>query len=60
MFKEKQAFALLRAQLEKKRERECQSCRKFRYLAYNYRTKKKEKKKKRKNLKVDMGYWQLR
>ena len=52
MFKEKQAFALLRAQLEKKRERECQSCRKFRYLAYNYRTKKKrEEKEKEKTLK---------
>ena len=46
ILKEKQAFALLRVQLEERRERECWSYRKFGYLAYNCRTKKKEEKKK--------------
>jgi len=47
MLKEKQALALLRAQLERRRERECWSCRKFGHLVHNYRTRKKEKKEKR-------------
>ena len=47
MLKEKQVLALLRAQLEGRRERECWSYRKFRHLVYNYRTKKEEKKEKR-------------
>jgi len=46
MLKEKQALVLLKVQLE---EREYWSCRKFRHLVHNYRTKKeKEKKKKEK------------
>ena len=46
MLKEKQALVLLKVQLE---EREYCSCRKFRHLVHNYRTKKeKEKKKKEK------------
>ena len=47
MLKEKQALASLRVQLEERRERECWSCRKFRYLAHNYRTRKERERKKR-------------
>jgi len=47
ILKEKQALTSLRAQLERRRERECWSCRKFKYLAYNCRTRKEEEKKKR-------------
>ena len=46
ILKEKQAFTSLRAQLEERRERECWSYRKFRYLAHNCKTKKEERKEK--------------
>jgi len=49
MLTEKQALASLRAQLERRQKRECWSCRKFRHLVYNCRTKKGEKKKKEKS-----------
>jgi len=44
MLKEKQALALLRAQLEKRRERKYWSCKKFRYLVHNCRNRNQEKK----------------
>jgi len=47
MLKKKWALALLRTQLEGRREREYWSCRKFGYLVCNCKTKKKEKKKKK-------------
>jgi len=47
ILKEKQALALLKVQLEEKREKEYWSCRKFRHLVHNYRTKKEKKKKKK-------------
>jgi len=43
LLKEKHALTSLRTKLEKKRERECWSCKKFGYLAQNCR-KQKEKK----------------
>jgi len=44
MLKEKQALALLRAQLEGRRKRECWSYKKFRHLAHNYRNRNEEEK----------------
>jgi len=39
---QKYIFTKLRVELEEKKERICQYCKKFRYLAYNYRNKKKK------------------
>jgi len=44
MLKEKQALTSLGAQLEKRKGRECWSCRKFRHLACNCRNKNEKKK----------------
>ena len=47
MLKEKQVLASLRAQLERRKEREYWSYRKFGHFAYNCKTKKEEEKRKR-------------
>jgi len=43
LLKEKQALALLRAQLERKREKEYWGCKKFGHLAYNCRNQNEKK-----------------
>jgi len=42
LLQEKKALALLRAQLEGRKEREYWNCKRFGYLAHNYRTTKGE------------------
>ena len=45
MLNQQYALTKLKAELEGKYRRKCQSCKKFGYLAYNYRNKNKKKKK---------------
>jgi len=46
LLNKKHVFAKLRAELEKRKEKLCYCCKKFRHLVQNYRNKREEKKRK--------------